>query len=322
MYLAAFAKDRYYKKVKHNKEKAVQIMSRQGYKYSRKIDKSYDVAVAYDIGWCMNYVMNRVRAERKILWQHLEMEKAGMDFKLDRKCYENVDALAFVSRECMDGYLLRHPEHALKSYFIPNLLSAEFVRKRGEAEVKLPFCDTEKYLKLITVARIKFRHKGFDRAVEAFSKLKRDGLLSNVKWLIVGDGSDLDELKARIGAAGLEDVIYPIGARKDPIPYLKKCDVFFLPSRYEGKPMAVTEAFIMGLVPVVTEYASAREQIRHGVDGLVFQNDDNALYEGLKKLFKNPAILDDLKKNVAATDYGNESEIAAFDDMAGRLLEK
>ena len=84
--------------------------------------------------------------------------------------------------------------------------------------------------------------------------------------------------------------------------------------------MAVTESFIMGLVPVVTEYISAKEQIRNGIDGLIFDNNDKALYEGLKNLLENPGILDELKKNVASTDYGNEKEIAIFDKLIEDIM--
>lgn len=84
--------------------------------------------------------------------------------------------------------------------------------------------------------------------------------------------------------------------------------------------MAVTESFIMGLVPVVTEYTSAKEQIRNGIDGLIFDNNDKALYEGLKNLLENPGILDELKKNVASTDYGNEKEIAIFDKLIEDIM--
>ena len=120
---------------------------------------------------------------------------------------------------------------------------------------------------------------------------------------------------------GLDKHVYPIGLKENPIPYLKACDIFLLPSRHEGKPMAVTEGFIMGLVPVVTEYTSAKEQIRNGVDGLVFDNNDEALYCGLKRLLENPGIINELKKNVTATDYGNEKEIRVFDKLIEEIIQ-
>ena len=117
----------------------------------------------------------------------------------------------------------------------------------------------------------------------------------------------------------LQDVIYPIGLKTNPIPYLKKADCFLLPSRHEGKPMVITESFIMGVVPIVTEYTSAREQINDGVDGLVFDNNEEALYQGLKKVVTNPEILDELKQNILNNDYGNEKEIVAFDKLLETL---
>ena len=129
----------------------------------------------------------------------------------------------------------------------------------------------------------------------------------------------MPELLKMIKAQELQDYIYPIGMKENPIPYYKKCDVFYQPSRHEGKPMVITEGFIMGLVPVVTEYTSANEQIRNGIDGLVFDNNDEALYQGMKKLLQSPGILNDMKAEIAKTDYGNEKEIAVFDELIKKL---
>ena len=319
-YIIATVQDRYYKKVKKNKRKAVQIMSKQGCKYSRRLDKEYDIAVAYEFNWCMNYVINSVKAKKKIIWHHLEFEKSGMDYKIDKKAMDKADALVFVSEDCKKSYCDKHPEHKDKAHFIPNLLSSEYVRAKGVEDVEIPFADNGNLLKFITVARISFEHKGLDRAVRVFARLKEEGLLNNVKWLIIGDGRDMEKFRAMIEEYSLTEIIYPIGVRQNPIPYLKKADCFLLPSRHEGKPMVITESFIMGLVPVVTEYTSAREQIKDGVDGLVFDNNEEALYEGLKNVIENPQIINELIENVLRTDYGNEKEIAEFDKLVEKLM--
>ncbi|MBE7046926.1 MAG: ChbG/HpnK family deacetylase [Ruminococcaceae bacterium] len=320
-YLAALVRDRYYKKIKKNKRKAVQIMSKEGCKYSRKLSKEYDVAIAYEFTWCMNYVTNMVNAKKKILWHHVEYEKSGMDYKIDKKAMDNADALSFVSEDCMKSYVSNHPEHKDKAYFIPNLLSSDYVRSKGEEyEAELPFEDKEGLIKLVTVARISFEHKGLDRAVKAFSRLKEDGLIENVRWVIIGKGRDREKLDNMIKEYGLEEHIFPIGVKENPIPYLKKFDAFLLPSRHEGKPMVITEGFIMGLVPVVTEYTSAKEQIKDGYDGLVFDNNDEALYKGLKKLLEGPQVLNTLKENVISDDYGNQKEIKVFDELIKKLI--
>ena len=320
VYIWSVLRDIYYKRVKKNKRKAVQIMSKQGCKYSRKLDKEYDVAVAYEFTWCMNYVIKRVKAKKKILWHHVEFEKSGMDFKIDKKAMDKADALVFVSEDCMKSYGEKHPEHKDKIHFVPNLLTSEYVRAKGNEDVELPFEENDGLLKFVTVARISFEHKGLDRAVKAFSKLKKDGLLDNVRWIIIGKGRDEEKLYNMIKEEGLENIIFPIGVKENPIPYLKKSDCFLLPSRHEGKPMVITESFIMGVVPVVTEYTSAHEQIKDGTDGLVFANNDEALYEGLKKVIENSNILDELRNNIINTDYGNEKEIKVFDKLVEKLI--
>ena len=127
-------------------------------------------------------------------------------------------------------------------------------------------------------------------------------------------------LKARIKEKGLENHIKPIGAKENPIPYMAKADALLLPSRNEGKPMVVTESFIMGLVPVVTKYSSANEQIENGVDGLVFENSEEGLYKGLKDFISNPAKIEQLKNNVVSKNYGNENKISLFYDIINKLL--
>ena len=157
-------------------------MSKQGCKYSRKLEKEYDIAVAYEFTWSMNYVIKRVKAKKKIIWHHVEFEKSGMDFKVDKKALDAADALVFVSEDCMKSYGEKHPEHKDKLHFIPNLLPSASVRARGdENEAVLPFDEKDGLLKFITVARISFEHKGLDRAVRVFSRLKKEGILDYYK---------------------------------------------------------------------------------------------------------------------------------------------
>lgn len=318
-YIAAALYGAYCKKIKHNRRMAVQVMSKQGCRYSTALQKEYDVAVAYEFDWCLNYVMNRVKARKKIAWHHLEYENSGLCYRIDKRAFDKADALVFVSEECRAAYAKLHPEHSEKTYFIPNLLSAGYVRQRGSEHAILPF-DDGGCLRFLTVARINFEHKGLDRAVRAFARLRDEGAAENVKWIIIGKGRDADKLNEMIKEYALEDIIYPIGVRENPIPYMRMCDVLLLPSRHEGKPMAVTEGFIMGLVPVVTRYTSADEQIKNGVDGFVIDNNEEALYRGLKDILEHPERLDAMRGYICGHDYGNEKEIEKFDILVRKLL--
>ena len=73
--------------------------------------------------------------------------------------------------------------------------------------------------------------------------------------------------------------------------------------------MVVTEAFMMELPALVTEYSSAREQVRDGIDGIIVENSEQGIYDGLLKIIDHPEIIEELKKNVLATDYSNVEEM-------------
>lgn len=321
-YMAAKLRELYYKKVVKNRKKAIQIIALQGCKYSNRLDKEYDIAIAYEFAWCLYYTANYVKAKRKIMWHHLDYEAAGLDFKIDKKAFDAADALVFVSEDCMKKFVKNHSQYKSKSVFIPNLLSSEYVRSRGEETVELPFEDNKRYVKMLSVSRIDFNHKGLDRGVRIVEKLCENGLADNLRWMIIGKGKHLELLRAMINEKGLGEYIYPVGLKENPIPYMKKFDFLFLPSRYEGKPMVVTEAQIMGLVPVVSSYTSAHEQINNGVDGIICNNDEDSLYRAVESIVKDPSVIDGIREHLNRNDYGNEREICRFDELVKNLLDK
>lgn len=319
-YMIARFWDVYYKKIKKNKRRAVQIMSKQGCRYFAPLEKHYDIAIAFEYTWALNYLVTKVNADKKIAWHHLDFKTSGLDFKVDKKAFDIVDKFVFVSENCMHKFVSEHPQYREKSMFMPNILTSAYVRQKGQQPCDMPFEDNGNLLKLLTVARVSFEHKGIDRGVEAFKRLKKEGLLENVRWTIVGKGRDLENLQNMIAEYELGDYIFPIGAKENPIPYMKNHDALFLPSRHEGKPMVVTEAQIMGLVPVVTNYTSAHEQIKNGVDGIVLENSSEAVYKGVKYIVENRDVLTEIRQNILAEDYGNEKEIEIFYKLADELL--
>ena len=320
IYVISKIKEFWARRIKHNKHKAVQIMSSVGCRYSRPNEKEYDVAISYELSWPMNYINQRIKAKKKLVWHHMDYVNAGFDINIDRKTFNNFDGLVFVSEETGRIFAENYPEFKDKIYYMPNLLSSEYVLNKNNVEVSLPFENCENKIKFLSVSRINYTEKGYDRAVDVFERLHKEGLLNNVCWTIIGKGDFLDDLKSRIKQKGLENHIKPIGAKENPIPYMAKADALLLPSRNEGKPMVVTESFIMGLVPVVTKYSSANEQIENGVDGLVFENSEEGLYKGLKDLISNPTKIEQLKNNVVSKNYGNENKISLFYDIINKLL--
>ena len=107
----------------------------------------------------------------------------------------------------------------------------------------------------------------------------------------------------------MEDRVFLYGSSDNPLPYVKEFDAFLLPSRYEGKPMAVTEAQMLGVPPVVTNYASAQKQIESGVDGLVVENSEDGIFEGIKYVITHMDDLKRWKRNLKRKSFRNDDAI-------------
>ena len=286
---------------------AAQYRDWKDIEFHRQIDKEYDVAIAFLEGDRCKFVARHIKAHRKLAWVHTNLKDGKYDSKYDRDTMCVFDRVVLVSDDCMRDFDEMFPEIKDRTLVVENILVSEYIRSR--AETGEPFSVDDSKLNLITVCRISFSSKGLDRAVEAMARLKSDGMTENLKWYIIGDGRDMQSLREMIKAAGLEDNIIILGMQKNPYPFLKPMSAFFLPSRFEGKPMAVTEAFMMGLPVLATEYSSAHEQIRHGLDGYITENSTDGIYAGLKYIIENTDKLSEWKNNVMKTDYSNLVEI-------------
>ena len=87
--------------------------------------------------------------------------------------------------------------------------------------------------------------------------------------------------------------------------------IYDTPIDIERYDITYNSAF--GQVPVAHNY-------HNGYGLLVFENNDEALYDGLKKIIECPKILEELKNNIINTDYGNVHEIKAFDKLVRDLM--
>jgi glycosyltransferase involved in cell wall biosynthesis len=103
----------------------------------------------------------------------------------------------------------------------------------------------KKRRKIIHIARLDIGCKQQDILINMFSKLAQK--YTNWDMELWGVGSDHDFLKEQIQALDLEQRIFLKGFTQDPLQKLKEADLFAFPSKYEGFPLALTEAMSLGL---------------------------------------------------------------------------
>lgn len=280
---------------------------------SRKAEEHYDAAIGFIEGWAAQYVLSdKVRADRRIAWIHPDYEKSYLIPEADRKFFSRADAIVTVAENCKNNMQKTFPEYADRVFCVENIVSCELLRLRSEAfDPAMELAD----INLCTVCRCDMAVKGLDRMVNALEKLQGEGLLSGVRWHLVGDGADLEAVRHMVEEKQLTEAVTFYGMQKNPLPYLRKMDLFVLPSRYEGKPVSVQEALCLGVPCLVTAYASAKEQICHGQNGLIVENSDTGPYEGLRRLLTDRSLLKQLAAGAKTAVPGSNAQIDKFYEL-------
>jgi glycosyltransferase involved in cell wall biosynthesis len=114
--------------------------------------------------------------------------------------------------------------------------------------------------------RVEFGQKGVDILLDAWDRVCRERPERDLRLLLVGTGSDAEELGRRIATMGLRGVLWIdkfVNDRDAIRCYLSAADVYAFPSRSEGFPVAPIEAMACGL-PVVAAEAQGVSDIFEG----------------------------------------------------------
>ncbi|GAA1406872.1 glycosyltransferase family 4 protein [Oerskovia paurometabola] len=174
---------------------------------------------------------------------------------------------------------------------------------------------------LLAVGRVE-HVKGFDLLLEAFAA---SPLAERARLTIVGDGSELAELRRRARALGVEDrVSFPGMLGPDAVAEaLAAATVVVVPSRKEAASIVVLEAWRAGRPVVGTVLGGPRTLLTDGVDGLLVDpRDAGALADAIGSLLDAP----DLAAALGAAGrreverYTWEAVVDRYDDLYERVL--
>ena len=131
----------------------------------------------------------------------------------------------------------------------------------------------------------------------------------DVTWYLIGYGGDEPLIRQKIDEAGMQERVVILGKRDNPYPYMRACDLYVQPSRYEGKAVTVREAQLLGKPVVITNYATSDSQLEDGVDGVIVPMDNAGCAAGIAALLRDPERMRQLSENCAKRDYTNSAEV-------------
>lgn len=273
--------------------------------------EKYDTAVAYLDGVAGYYIMDKVQADKKVLWLHSDYDKQQYNAAYDKKYYEGCQEIITVSEECREKLMKHFPDCAGKMHVLENISSYRSIMKKSRQGTAEEFDDAPG-VKILSVGRLNWQ-KGMDIAVEAAACLEKAGL--KFRWLIVGEGSEREKLEKQIDALDVQDCIWLTGARENPYTYMRACDLLVQPSRIEGKSIVLDEIKMFDKPIVAAAYPTVYDAITHEETGIITEISGQALCEGILRLCGDEALRHRIISNLAALPKGNENELQRYEDI-------
>lgn len=264
----------------------------------------YDLAISFLQPH--NIVLNKVRAKKRIAWIHTDYSTVHVNADLELPVWAGFDHIVSISPDCTRSFLSTFPSLEDKIIEIENILSADFIRQQAElldVSEEMP----KSGINLLSVGR--YCHaKNYDNVPDITKRIVELGF-TDLKWYIIGFGGDEPLIRQRIAEAGMEDHVILLGKKDNPYPYIKACDIYVQPSRYEGKSVTVREAQVLCKPVIVTNYPTAHSQIKDGVDGVIVPLDNDGCARAIADAVKDVHLLNSISSYLSENDYGNESEV-------------
>lgn len=289
----------------NNKAKAEQKVWKYIAKSIPELSKNYDVAIGYLEKSSIYFLVDKVKADKKIGWIHTIYSSSGLNPNFDKTYFENLNYIVTVSEECKNDFLNSFKNMIGKVLIIHNIINRKTVSKLAEEGINenaLLNPDT----KIVSVGRLS-REKGIDLSIQAANILKA----KNIKftWYVIGDGFEKNNLLELISSLGLKNEFLLLGLKANPYPYIDKADVFVQSSRYEGKSIAIEEAKILCKPIVVTNFASVNDQLTHNKNALIAEMNPESIANRIIDITSNNKLKDKLLDELCNDLCDNSKEI-------------
>lgn len=267
------------------------------YLYSYAIKEKYDTEVAFLENISTKVIAGSTSKAKKIAWIHADIKNYPSTRKLFVtrknliKSYENMDKIICVSEHAKEVFT-EYTSIKDKVVTIYNPINQEEIMDKATANVDNIFSDP--CFTICSVGRLSIE-KGYDRLLKVTKKLNEE---NNVNLFVIGEGEEREKLQDYIKENRLEEKVKLLGFKKNPYSYMKQCDLFISTSLSEGFSLVLAEAIVLEIPIISTNTAGASELLQEGRYGLLVENTEEAIYDGIKKVIENVKEYKTLKEKV------------------------
>lgn len=292
--------------------------------YKHFIKEKYDIVVSYLEGPTARIVSGCTDECTKLVsWIHVEqhtkvqLSSSFRSFSEASRCYNRFDMTVCVSEYVKNDFV------KILNFTKPVKVLYNTIETKNILELSKEAVNDYNFDKLsatiVAIGTLK-KSKGFDRLINVHKKLIDNGIQNNL--IILGVGSEKEALISLIKELNVLDSCKLLGYNVNPYKYIKSSDVFVCSSFAEGFSTAATEALIVGTPVVTVEVSGMKEMLGENNEyGIVTENNEDALYEGIKKILTTPHMLEKYseKAKERGKAFHTEKTVKAVENMLMNL---
>ena len=281
------------------------------YSHKYAIKSLPNIKGKYDLGISFidpHYILEKkVEAKVKLGWLHTDFSRINVNKEEDIKMWDGCDYIVSVSDSCKNSFDEKYPQLRDKSIVIENILPLEYVEKQSNAiDVSNEILKKNDVINICSIGRFS-NQKNFDNVPNIAKPIIDQGY--KIRWFIIGYGADEELIKRKIKEENVIANVIVLGKKDNPYPYLKTCDIYVQPSRYEGKAVTVREAQMLNKPVVITNFATSDSQLKNGIDGIIVPMDNEGCAKGIISIINDVNLRNKLIFGTKENDYSNKSEI-------------
>ena len=288
------------------------------------IKEHYDIEVSYLEGPSARIISGCESPDTKLVsWIHCTMhsaEEIARPFRNTKEammCYGRFDMSVFVSDSVCKAFSALCPQHGNSRVLYNTNDTRRILALKDEPVDETFFAKNE--VRICGIGKLA-PVKGFDRLLRVHKRLHDDGYVLHT--YILGEGQDREMLERAVDEYGLKDTFTLLGYQTNPYKYISRCDLYVCSSHAEGFSTAATEALIVGTPVCTVDVSGMREMLGDDNEwGIVTENSEDSLYQGLRQLLDTPKLLACYKEKAVQRGqaFRTEETVKAVEDMFAAL---
>ena len=269
----------------------------------------FDLAIAFRLNYPdVAITLYALNAKKRALFVHIDpTEDAALRRHIRR--FDRVFCVSEAMKACTSR---AYPSVAKKTSVFYNLIDTQVIKTLAEE----PLDKKLEPVSLLTVGRL-CADKCQDMIPETARKLLDAGY--DIHWYLVGEGALRDTISLQCGKHNVADRVILLGAKANPYPYMKACDLYVQPSKLEGWGLTVQEARILQKPIVVSPIPVMYEQIKNKQTGIIVDSiTPDSLFEGIKILLDDPQLRKACSENLALEQSDGRDQLQKLYDLTER----